>query len=61
VGSLQEQEALLQPATGAVQTTHRLNEGIADAADQLAARVRSVQVRGGARRRQIVLRRRSLR
>ena len=35
MGPLQKQAALIQPATGAVQAPHRLDEGIADAADQL--------------------------
>ena len=54
-------ETLLQPTAGSVQAPHQLDEGIADAANQLAARGRAVEVRGGTRRCQMVLRRRSLR
>jgi hypothetical protein len=61
VGALQQDQALLASASGPVQAPQGLDEGIADAADRLAARCEAVLVRGGARDGQMVLRRRSLR
>jgi hypothetical protein len=65
MGPLQQDQALIRPATGPVQAPQGLDEGIADAADRLAAqlaeRLQPEGIRGGTRGCQIVLRRRSLR
>ena len=61
VGPLQQDQPLLLAAAGPVQAPQGLDEGIADTADRLAARLQTALIRGGTRGCQIVLRRRSLR
>jgi len=60
VGPLQQDQPLLLAAAGPVQAPQGLDEGIADAADRLAARGQATVIRGGTRGSQMVLRRRSL-